>query len=268
MRSRSPLLKAGALIVCFPLNGRPRGIMQQSVSRQKDLFCHRWELVLTYAASLSGRNSLHTFYPACPIWQDIRPSGVYALSAMTYKRLLRACVHCTKRELVKLSNWCRKQHLLVSATINGRLACFTFRCDKINATFKSCRFPYEINKPRQGLWNTNNSSPRKHWKFYEKVNQSYRTWHFYISTWINGIKIACEVVVAPSKHWSISRDPTGDEVRCRNEYCASVNPNSARRNFNMSELEDANKPEIHWLSELIPGIEQQRALSSSVTKAK
>lgn len=61
MRSCFPLLKAGALIVCFPLKRRPRGIMQQSLSLQRDLFRHRWELVLTYAASLSGRNSLHTF---------------------------------------------------------------------------------------------------------------------------------------------------------------------------------------------------------------
>lgn len=86
MRSCFPLLKAGALIVCFPLKGRPRGIMQQSLSLQRDLFCHRWELVLTCAASLSGRNSLHAFQIQCPTLQDVCPFCGYSFLAMTYKR--------------------------------------------------------------------------------------------------------------------------------------------------------------------------------------
>lgn len=89
MRSHSPLLKAGVLIVCFPLKRRPRGIMQQQ-SASKETFCVTggswyWHMPPVYQVTI-----LYTLSRLRVLYDKTFVFLVW--SAMTYKRLLRACV--------------------------------------------------------------------------------------------------------------------------------------------------------------------------------
>lgn len=148
MRSRSPLLKAGVLIVCFPLKRKPRGIMQQQ-SASKETFSVTggswyWHRLPVYQVAI-----LYTLSRLRVLYDNTFVLLVW--SAMTYKRLLRACVryNIVRRERACQTVWMTLKTAFISVSYHEKKCRrFIFRFDKISATFKSCRSPYEINKPR------------------------------------------------------------------------------------------------------------------------
>lgn len=148
MRSRSPLLKAGVLIVCFPLKRKPRGIMQQQ-SASKETFSVTggswyWHRLPVYQVAI-----LYTLSRLRVLYEKTFVLLVW--SAMTNKRLLRACVryNIVRRERACQTVWLTLETAFISVGYHEKKCrSFIFRFDKISTTFKSCRSPCEINKPR------------------------------------------------------------------------------------------------------------------------